>query len=256
MTGGKRDNHAAWETKNGVYLIGGAGDSGKTSELVKPDGTVTEGFPLKTSINYACPIPDQENNEVILTAGLGRDGNNVQVYDESGWKRDMPSLNTGRAGHGCTSFIQNGKKVSHNFHGIVRSLSIILQMLLVAGGLHPESTAADTEIFDGQTWRNVYGKLPRGLAGTPVIINHGGKILLFGNPQPSHYDEFINLIHYFQGGYDLSAPSIGREGILRFNLETEEWEEVGKMIEGRVFPGVSLVVSPPWYNGYCNIKND
>ena len=126
MTGGKRDNHAAWETKNGVYLIGGAGDSGKTSELVKPDGTVTEGFPLKTSINYACPIPDQENNEVILTAGLGRDGNNVQVYDESGWKRDMPSLNTGRAGHGCTSFIQNGKKVSHNFHGIVRSLSIIL----------------------------------------------------------------------------------------------------------------------------------
>ena len=37
-----------------------------------------------------------------------------------------------------------------------------------------------TEIFDGQAWRTV-GKLPIGLAKFQ-IINHGGKILLFGNP--------------------------------------------------------------------------
>ena len=49
-------------------------------------------------------------------------------------------------------------------------------MLLVAGGAHID----DTEIFDGQTWRTVKGKLPLGLAAFQ-IINHGGKILLFGN---------------------------------------------------------------------------
>ena len=49
-------------------------------------------------------------------------------------------------------------------------------MLMVAGGSHID----DTEIFDGQAWRTVKGKLPLGLAAFQ-IINHGGKILLFGN---------------------------------------------------------------------------
>ena len=46
---------------------------------------------------------------------------------------------------------------------------------MVAGGAHKD----DTEIFDGQAWRTV-GKLPIGLAAFQ-IINHGGKIPLFGN---------------------------------------------------------------------------
>ena len=49
-------------------------------------------------------------------------------------------------------------------------------MLMVAGGGHGNDNA---EIFDGQAWRTV-GKLPIGLAAFQ-IINHGGKILLFGN---------------------------------------------------------------------------
>ena len=52
-------------------------------------------------------------------------------------------------------------------------------MLMVAGGAH--IGIDDTEIFDGQAWRTVKGKLPLGLAAFQ-IINHGGKILLFGNP--------------------------------------------------------------------------
>ena len=71
LTGKNRNHHAAWETKNGVYLIGGSGSAEKTSELLKPDGTITEGFALKDkdTMAHACAIPDQENNELILIGG-------------------------------------------------------------------------------------------------------------------------------------------------------------------------------------------
>ena len=128
LTGKNRNHHAAWETKNGVYLVGGGGSAERTSELLKPDGTITEGFALKDkdTMAHACAIPDPENNELILTGGWGQ-GGKVRVYGESGWKRDMPSLNQGRFGHGCTSLIQNGKRVSNDIIGIVRSkVKIIL----------------------------------------------------------------------------------------------------------------------------------
>ena len=42
----KRRSHVSWTTSSGVYLIGGF-RSPYTSEIVKEDGTVTEGFKLK-----------------------------------------------------------------------------------------------------------------------------------------------------------------------------------------------------------------
>ena len=42
----KRRYHLSWATASGVYLIGGQ-YSGKTSEKVKLDGSVEEGFSLK-----------------------------------------------------------------------------------------------------------------------------------------------------------------------------------------------------------------
>ena len=41
----KRSGHMSWETASGVYLIGGF-DSERTSEKVKYDGSVEEGFSL------------------------------------------------------------------------------------------------------------------------------------------------------------------------------------------------------------------
>ena len=41
----ERERHASWETRNGIYLIGGIGGS-MTSTLVKADGTSTDGFSL------------------------------------------------------------------------------------------------------------------------------------------------------------------------------------------------------------------
>ena len=65
-------------------------------------------------------------------------------------------------------------------------------MLMVAGGSHID----DTEIFDGQAWRTV-GKLPIGLAKFQ-IINHGGKILLFGNKYKA-FSLYILIDTYFKG---------------------------------------------------------
>ena len=45
---GKRADHLSWPTASGVYLIGSVYyDSSKTSEKVKSDGTVEDGFSLK-----------------------------------------------------------------------------------------------------------------------------------------------------------------------------------------------------------------
>ena len=41
-----REDHVSWATASGLYLIGGY-YRGWTSELVKEDGSVEEGFKLK-----------------------------------------------------------------------------------------------------------------------------------------------------------------------------------------------------------------
>ena len=43
----KRYNHVSWFTDDGVYLIGGQGPLTLTSELVKKDRSVEDGFSLK-----------------------------------------------------------------------------------------------------------------------------------------------------------------------------------------------------------------
>ena len=44
----KRTQHVSWTTASGVYLIGGQ-KNGNTSDLVKEDGSVEEGLPLKNN---------------------------------------------------------------------------------------------------------------------------------------------------------------------------------------------------------------
>ena len=43
----RRSDHKSWATTSGVYLIGGYGGGKRTSEKVKDDGSVEEGFSLK-----------------------------------------------------------------------------------------------------------------------------------------------------------------------------------------------------------------
>ena len=42
----RRFGHVSWATEDGVYLMGGTSSS-KTTELVKADGSVEDGFSLK-----------------------------------------------------------------------------------------------------------------------------------------------------------------------------------------------------------------
>ena len=92
---------------SGVYLIGGT-ESSRTSEKVKLDGSVEEGFGLKYDIrlksgieliylhkdiftffaSFSCAIPDPFKEEVMITGGRGttnqvsinNNNNNNRVY--------------------------------------------------------------------------------------------------------------------------------------------------------------------------------
>ena len=44
-----RYHHVSWATEDGVYLMGGTSGSCRTTELVKEDGSVEDGFTLKYS---------------------------------------------------------------------------------------------------------------------------------------------------------------------------------------------------------------
>ena len=64
--------------------------------------------------SYACAI--NLGSSVILTGG--RDTlTRVSQYNETGWEKDLPTLQTGRRNHGCAYFNNNaGSKVgSINF---------------------------------------------------------------------------------------------------------------------------------------------
>ena len=57
---------------------------------------------------YACSIP--LGDKVVLTGGVYT-LTIVSLYNTGGWVRDLPSLNTGRYKHGCTSYSTGGEQV-------------------------------------------------------------------------------------------------------------------------------------------------
>ena len=62
-------------------------------------------------LSGACAIAD--DNSVIITGG-GWNGDyydNVTRYNMKGYVETLPNMLLGRSYHGCTSFVQNGKKV-------------------------------------------------------------------------------------------------------------------------------------------------
>ena len=60
----------------------------------------------------------------VLTGGKSSGGavtNKVTRYNQAGMQEPLPTLNTGRYGHGCSSLDIDGKKVSVE-HGVVYNL--------------------------------------------------------------------------------------------------------------------------------------
>ena len=61
----------------------------------------------------ACSIPLDDS--VVLTGGSCSffGVKTVSLYNTGGWVRNIPSLKTGRSGHGCSSFTTGGEQVSN-----------------------------------------------------------------------------------------------------------------------------------------------
>ena len=63
----------------------------------------------------ACPI--ELEDRVILTGGyIVQNGSPdiraiVSIYDENGWRRDLPSLQQKRNSHGCGSYINDDNNI-------------------------------------------------------------------------------------------------------------------------------------------------
>merc|ERR1719232_1200194 len=88
--------------------------SSRTSELVKEDGSVEEGFNLEYETISSCAISDEDNNEVIVTGGSVSNNpsrKTVSVYNEAGFQRYLSPMNEGRYRHACSSFTLEGEKV-------------------------------------------------------------------------------------------------------------------------------------------------
>ena len=69
---------------------------------------------LKIKLMMSCGIPDISGDEFIITGGYKeetRGTTEVSVYNKDGWQSNLASLNQARFGHGCTSFIKDGKLV-------------------------------------------------------------------------------------------------------------------------------------------------
>ena len=59
-------------------------------------------------MRYACGVEVGDN--FIVTGGMNynewyKGVNNVTLYSRSGFVRRLASMNTGRRGHGCTTFV-------------------------------------------------------------------------------------------------------------------------------------------------------
>jgi len=160
-----RTHHVSWTPDNGIgtYLMGGYdGESGRTTTLVKPDGTQETAFPLKYDTRWACAIPQEDS--VIVTGGLSTK-TIVSVYNTEGWLEDLPPLNTGRSSHACTSYWSGERRV-----------------FMVTGG-HTGSVYLDsteTLATDASSWVTSTAKLPRPMDGLRAA-NIDDRVLIFGN---------------------------------------------------------------------------
>ena len=131
----------------------------------------------------ACDI--NLGSSVILTGGSHTGGSHtVSQYNETGWEKDLPTLQTGRYGHSCAYYINAvGSKVCNiniNYY-----LLNTFQTMLVTGGYDGSALLSSTELLVETAPAWVFtGELPsprEGLSGA----NIDNKILMTGN---NNYD--------------------------------------------------------------------
>ena len=120
----RRSYSLCWGLPNGdVLLLGGAYSTGslETTERVSADGsTSSAAFNLESGISFACgmEVDYAGSNSFFVIGGdnsLGQAVKTVTEYTESGFRRSIQDINTGRRNHACSMFRNtNGDAVSVN----------------------------------------------------------------------------------------------------------------------------------------------
>ena len=120
----RRSYHLCWGLPNGdVLLLGGAysASSLETTERVSADGSTSSAdFNLVSGISFACgmEVDYAGSNSFFVIGGdnsLGQAVKTVTEYTESGFRRSIQDINTGRRNHACSTFRNtNGDAVSVN----------------------------------------------------------------------------------------------------------------------------------------------
>merc|ERR1711894_641748 len=99
----------------------------------------------------------------------------VSLYNRGGWVRDMPSLNTGRYGHGCSSFSTVGE-----------------QILLVTGGYDGGFLDSTELLRPGSGWQEITSaRLPRPMVGVRVSTVDNRVLLLGGNYDGDYSEDIL-----------------------------------------------------------------
>merc|ERR1712107_139187 len=199
-----RYKHTSWSTDAGIYLLGGDPSStvSRTTELITGD-TTQAGFGLKYDTRLACGIPNGDN--YIMTGGVGTP-TTVSRYSQTGWIEDLPSLNTGRYNHGCSTYLDSNNQ----------------QIYLVTGGSSGSIYLSSTEqlVKGGGSWTIKENSLPARLYSLRSIT--------------------LNNQIFTTGGYD-SDSSIVSDKILLLDEETTTFKEIGKLEQRRYSHSVSVV---------------
>merc|ERR1711874_279780 len=173
----ERYYHSSWASPSGVILLGGE-NSTRNSERIQDDGTSTDSFSLGYDLSGACAI--NTGQTVVLTGGYDSP-TRVSELSQSGVLTDLPKLQQGRYGHGC-SFYTNEDNI---------------KTYLVAGGYDGDFLSSTELLTDAATAWVFSGQLPsprNGLRGA----NIDGKILMTGGgiydgDDYIYYDEIVEF---------------------------------------------------------------
>jgi len=231
----ERMAHICWSLPGGegeVMLMGGL-SSPTTTEIVSADSSSTKpSWDLKFRTWYACGV--EVDDTFIVTGGHDysapdRALNSVVRYNSQGVSEVLSSLTVRRAGHACTSYLNdNGQRV-----------------VLVTGGYNLGASVLDsTELMvDFNSWRPA-ANLPSARPGLRAA-SLDNKVFLFGGEYDIEGEvSFLDsiLVFLFGGVHSSESPL---DSILFYNPDSDEWQPAGNMIVPRwnhavaVFPDVS-----------------
>lgn len=160
-----------WSRNEGALLLGGPGGGSaslRSSELLKLDGSSTSSsFGLEYNLDNSCGI-DLEDNTFLVTGGYDSSvqynaRKSVSLYSTTGFQHDLSSLNTGRYGHACGKYDDDGSRV-----------------YFVAGGWNDHKLYIDsTEIYKDGSWSEHSNSLsPARIFFSAVTI--GNTVFAFG----------------------------------------------------------------------------